>query len=168
MAPPGLLGGRRLSKPVFSRVYRVKKHYRLVYAQVGHPLDQAENLSTSLTAITHAFIALALLYLVCWVHRDVSVGNIILVKVGDEVQGKLSDLEYAKTFGTSSAGGDPKTGTPFFMPVEIHRSEAFYRPPTVLLDFSLVGKPPTKGPLLRSPTPSSTPQFRFQHDLESL
>ncbi|KAF9446809.1 hypothetical protein P691DRAFT_776599 [Macrolepiota fuliginosa MF-IS2] len=141
---------------------------------------EAENLDNSFTAIVHAFIALVLLYLIHWVHRDVSAGNIIIVKVGNMVQGKLSDLEYAKKFGTSSAGGDPKTGTPFFMPIEIHRSEQLYRRPvaqTVQPDYSCMDNPFSLVPDSQSPvTPSEpppdakkfTPQFRFQHDLESL
>ncbi len=33
-----------------------------------------------------------------WVHRDVISGNILFLGKGTDVQGKLSDLEYAKPF----------------------------------------------------------------------
>ncbi|KAF9441912.1 hypothetical protein P691DRAFT_714815 [Macrolepiota fuliginosa MF-IS2] len=174
--PPG--------KPKFPRVYQVRKHYRLVYGQVGHSLDQAKDIGSSFVAVGHAFVGLVLLYLARWVHRDVSVGNIILVEVGNMVQGKLSDLEYAKKFGTSSAGGDPKTGTPFFMPVEIHNSEHLYNPPTAKnpkskspgpvdpFFRSTLPEPPAADspPPLESPPEDEPPAllFRFQHDLESL
>ncbi|KAF9442386.1 hypothetical protein P691DRAFT_765273 [Macrolepiota fuliginosa MF-IS2] len=114
-ASSGLLGhpDQQSGKPVFPCVYWAKKHYHLVYGQVGHLLNQAKNLYTSFTAIMHVYI----------VHWDVSVGNIILVGDRDKVQGKLNDLEYAKEFGMSPAGSDPKTGTLYFVPIEIHRSE---------------------------------------------
>jgi len=42
-------------------------------------------------------LALILILLAKWVHRDISAGNIILVKTAKgEVIGKLSDLEYAQ------------------------------------------------------------------------
>ena len=33
-----------------------------------------------------------------WVHRDISAGNILLLKVGDSLQDKIADLEYAKRY----------------------------------------------------------------------
>ena len=51
--------------------------------------------------------ALQILFLVSWIHRDVSSGNILSFKG----RGKLSDLEYAKEFNLSIGGrsSDPKT-----------------------------------------------------------
>ena len=54
--------------------------------------------------------ALVLLYLAGWTHRDVSAGNIIVIKDGrNRPRGKLSDLEYAKEFTDESSSADPKT-----------------------------------------------------------
>ncbi|KAF9443849.1 hypothetical protein P691DRAFT_712676, partial [Macrolepiota fuliginosa MF-IS2] len=148
--------------PSFPRNYQVKKHYRLVYDKVGHSLDKATNLDTSFVAILDVFIALVLLYLARWVHRDVSTGNIILVGVGGEIRGKLSDVEYAKEFYTNTCtSDDPKTGTPFFMAVEIHSSRLIYVPPQEETRSLLVGSSTSApdAPLLH---------FCFQHDLESL
>ena len=46
-----------------------------------------------------------------WVHRDISVENIILVKDEDgEWTGRVSDLEYAQEFDSTLHGhNDPKT-----------------------------------------------------------
>ena len=46
-----------------------------------------------------------------WVHRDISAGNIILVKdAKGKVIGKLSDLEYARELSSTPVGHrDPKT-----------------------------------------------------------
>ena len=87
----------------------------------------------------YCLVALILMLLAKWVHRDISVGNIILVE--DEFgqwTGRVSDLEYARVFDSTPSGHkDPKTvswilrcvafavvnflqGTPFFMPWEVH------------------------------------------------
>jgi hypothetical protein len=50
------------------------------------------------------------MYLAGWIHRDVSVGNIVAVKrPGGRSGGKLSDLEYAKYCEDASGRSDHKT-----------------------------------------------------------
>lgn len=55
------------------------------------------------------------MYLASWMHRDVSTGNIILVRRSDGSQGgKLSDFEFAKEFDfttttTHTQSSDSKT-----------------------------------------------------------
>ena len=49
------------------------------------------------------------MFIANWVHRDISTGNIIVMIDGDVVQGKLSDLEYAKEFGSTSGSADSET-----------------------------------------------------------
>ncbi|KAF9454398.1 hypothetical protein P691DRAFT_770599 [Macrolepiota fuliginosa MF-IS2] len=172
------------SKPQFPRVFQARKHYRLVYGQVGHSLNRAKNHDASFTAIGHVFVVLTLLYLVRWIHRDVSVGNIVLVKDENGVRGKLSDLEYAKEFGTSSADSDSKMVTPFFMPIECHNSRSLHNSlgrwdagADVLQSndpFFLAASPESSAAGSATPlvTPSGQPlsqvPFQFQHDLESL
>ncbi|KAF9446799.1 hypothetical protein P691DRAFT_707861 [Macrolepiota fuliginosa MF-IS2] len=170
-------------KPKFFRQYRDKKHYRLIYGEVGHSLYKAVNLDTSFTAIRDVFVALVLLYLARWLHRDVSPGNIILIGQGNEIRGKLSDLEYAKEFNTTTNSGDPKTGTPFFMAVEVHDSRSLlFLPQEKFLSINPTPNPfrsgarrPSRmapGTLPVTPSPPTVPQLqvqaRFQHDLESL
>jgi hypothetical protein len=134
------------------------------------------------------------MYLANWVHRDVSTGNIILVKnESGKFVGKLSDLEYAKEFRSESVGSrDPKTvrlfipdtancpqyfvgqGTPFFMPWEIHANDRLYLPAHGLLP---VGKVKVANLPKRTPRPAAQrssrlaqwpPFYRFDYDLESL
>ncbi|KAJ3562028.1 hypothetical protein NP233_g9831 [Leucocoprinus birnbaumii] len=104
------------------REFTAKRQYRLVYDRVGCSLSEAEDLSSSFTAIKDAYIALVLLFLAGWVHRDVSAGNIIVTKdANGRVSGRLSDIEYAKESDRVGEGVlDHKTGTAFFMPIEIH------------------------------------------------
>jgi hypothetical protein len=61
--------------------------------------------------VSNIRLALTLLFLARWMHRDVSAGNIILVRSGRGVRGKLSDLEYAQDFNEENraVGTDPKT-----------------------------------------------------------
>lgn len=60
---------------------------------------------------TDISLALTLLFLAGWVHRDVSEGNIILVRNGNGVRAKLNDLEYARDFNQDDrvVSTDPKT-----------------------------------------------------------
>lgn len=55
------------------------------------------------------YLALVLLYLANWTHRDISAGNIIVVEIDGRARGKLSDLEYAKHFEDNTFSADPKT-----------------------------------------------------------
>ncbi|EJF57480.1 hypothetical protein DICSQDRAFT_173936 [Dichomitus squalens LYAD-421 SS1] len=63
-------------------------------------------------------LAVQLLFLAGWVHRDISSGNLLWDPKSK--RGILSDLEYAKEFNAEGTGSsDPKTGTPAFMATEI-------------------------------------------------
>ncbi|KAF5348485.1 hypothetical protein D9756_009669 [Leucocoprinus leucothites] len=113
----------RASRP--PRKYLAKQQYRLVYHDIGFALHDSQDLKTAFNAIRDILIALTLLFLAGWVHRDVSTGNIIVVKTGDSFRGLLSDFEYAKEANRADEPKhDPKTGTPFFMPLEIHLGSA--------------------------------------------
>ena len=58
-----------------------------------------------MTSGAYCFLALILMLLAKWVHRDISVGNIILVKDEDgEWTGRVSDLEYAREFDSTPLG----------------------------------------------------------------
>ena len=64
-----------------------------------------------MTSSAYCLLALILILLVKWVHHDISVGNIILVKDKDgKWTRRVSDLEYAQEFDSTLYGyKDPKT-----------------------------------------------------------
>ena len=117
-------------------------------------------------------------------HRDISTGNTIIVENNGCIRGLLSDFEYAKAMDNESASPDPKTvrfdikdrifltfdqGTPYFMPLEIHRGEK-YLPP------AYIGPQPTEEfkKRLRSGSsrlprmPGAILRYTSNHDQESL
>lgn len=170
-AASGHPGPAQNTAQVQDRQYITKRQYRVVYNEVGYALHDVNNLVAAFDAIKDTFIALVLLFLTGWLHRDVSTGNIILVEDDNgHVRAHLSDFEYAREYDRSQPGeSDPKTGTPFFMPVEIH-SGCRLRP-----------SPPSQGDLVAmqhqdtasapDPQPLSfaiNPVFAYQHDLKSL
>ncbi|EKM75059.1 hypothetical protein AGABI1DRAFT_132597 [Agaricus bisporus var. burnettii JB137-S8] len=117
---------------VKTRSHAVKRQYRLVYSEVGESLQRVQTLDIAFTAIMDTYIALVLMYLAGWMHRDVSAGNIIAVKrPGGKLGGKLSDLEFAKHYRDENASSGTKIGTAFFMPLEIHTGIPFRAPPSV-------------------------------------
>ncbi|CDO76321.1 hypothetical protein BN946_scf184414.g3 [Trametes cinnabarina] len=99
-----------------------------------------------------------ILFLISWMHRDVSSGNILFFNGC----GKLSDLEYAKEFNLSVGGrsSDPKTGTQIFMAVELQTEDTIYK--------EISGSKRLKD--YKRQKASSPPRIRhnFQHDLESI
>ncbi|KAF5364010.1 hypothetical protein D9756_001069 [Leucocoprinus leucothites] len=182
-------GRRRAgSAPPSKRDYKTKRQYRLVYADVGKPIHDGLNLGSFFQAIHDTFIALLLMLLANWVHRDISTGNIILVETAPgKFIAKLSDLEYAKEFSDKSVGStDPKTvglfvyllsrphhtaaqGTPYFMPWEVHSGQPLRDLQAPLFPpGSRAGKP--FGPfVLPNNIPKCWPPFyRFDYDLESI
>ncbi|KAJ7164932.1 hypothetical protein C8R46DRAFT_1097653 [Mycena filopes] len=86
-----------------------RKHYRIVFKEVGTPIHGLKSLSEVMRALADATQALRLLYRLGLVHRDVSAGNILLV----DGLGKLSDLEFARPFKgpSSERPGDCSIGT---------------------------------------------------------
>ncbi|KAH9848221.1 hypothetical protein C2E23DRAFT_862778 [Lenzites betulinus] len=102
----------------------------------------------------HYWTAYGILFLIGWIHRDISSGNVLFYNG----RGILGDLEYAKKFDLSVGGhSDPRTGTPFFMAVELQTGSHIYRPH---IDLAL-GRPSTREPSL------AVVRHNFQHDVES-
>ncbi|XP_006457559.1 hypothetical protein AGABI2DRAFT_123416 [Agaricus bisporus var. bisporus H97] len=159
---------------VKTRSYAVKRQYRLVYSEVGESLERVQTLQTAFTALMDTYVALVLMYLSGWMHRDVSAGNIIAVKrPGGKSGGKLSDLEYAKHYRDENASSDPKIGTAFFMPLEIHTGMPFRAPPSVdnswaRADIDPFSMSADQNIFFAPRPPPPRMRFRFQHDLESL
>ncbi|KAG8937945.1 hypothetical protein FRC04_009870, partial [Tulasnella sp. 424] len=111
-----------------------KRQYRVIFEEVCEALHDVQRLRDVATALLDSVFALQLMFLAGWVHRDISSGNIYAYRFQKsgtkkvKVQGILADLEYAKRFEPELAEGssDPKTGTAFFMAVEIQKQVLFY------------------------------------------
>ncbi|TEB24193.1 hypothetical protein FA13DRAFT_1792094 [Coprinellus micaceus] len=105
-----------------AREYRQKRPYRLIYKERCLDLDDeaVTSLEDIFIGLRGCFTALVLLFCAGWVHRDISCGNVLIWTDGDgNKHGKLGDLEYAKRYPSMGGSPDPKTGTAYFMPVEI-------------------------------------------------
>uniref|UniRef100_A0A8H7YBN7 Fungal-type protein kinase domain-containing protein n=1 Tax=Psilocybe cubensis TaxID=181762 RepID=A0A8H7YBN7_PSICU len=177
--PVGSTGLSKTRQPSI-RTYTPRKQYRVIFKEVCQPVGDLPTLGKVLDVIQQTLIPLSLLYCAGWVHRDISSGNILAHEVGSVLRAKLSDLEYAKKFPLPEdheGNVDPKTGTPFFMPVEIMRNSYLHtKARNHNKVISLVGN--LKEAILRHHTqdnqttngkPTATPVvYNFQHDLESL
>ncbi|KAF9507779.1 hypothetical protein BS47DRAFT_1385014 [Hydnum rufescens UP504] len=108
---------------------RLHTHYRIVFEEKGVTVDLLPSLRDVTKALADIVIALKLLTKLGWVHRDVSIGNILWYKGG----GKLGDLEYAKKMGDMMSH-DLRTasgtciGTIQFMSIEV-AAHRFLFPP---------------------------------------
>ncbi|KAJ7135388.1 hypothetical protein C8R43DRAFT_1132605 [Mycena crocata] len=131
-----------------------RKHYRIVFKEVGISLYKLQTLSEVMRALADATRALRLLHELGLVHRDVSPGNILVVNG----TGKLSDLESALPFRGPAVSPQLKesyVGTANFTAGEA--AAAIY---SYIYDTS----PPSEAPPY-----VEQPPFRFNpfHDLES-
>ncbi|KAK0499828.1 hypothetical protein EDD18DRAFT_1442434 [Armillaria luteobubalina] len=139
------------------RLYKGRKHVRVVFADVGTPLSEVRNHSILFRALVSALKGLEYMFIGHYVHRDISAGNVLLC--GE--MAKISDLEYAKRFLSEGPKNDPKTGTPVYMAVEVQESRyEFYVPPK-----------DNPKPVRGKPPPSRVePIFlhNYLHDVESL
>ncbi|KAJ7094075.1 hypothetical protein B0H15DRAFT_905113 [Mycena belliarum] len=133
-----------------------RKHYRIVFKELGVAISGMDSISDVMRALADATRALSLLHRLGLVHRDVSAGNILLV---DGV-GKLSDLEYLKSY-KGEAGllpCDPDIGTPEYTAVEVANNRYMWGSDTL----GARGKD-SRAP--RAPVPSL--RFHPLHDIES-
>ncbi|KAJ3557431.1 hypothetical protein NP233_g11745 [Leucocoprinus birnbaumii] len=71
-----------------------RRQYRVVYQYVGESLGNVTDIRVVFAALEQTFLAVILLFLAGWVHRDISISNIIVIRRGNQ-------------------------GSPLFMPVEI-------------------------------------------------
>ncbi|KAG9011451.1 hypothetical protein FRB90_007240 [Tulasnella sp. 427] len=116
--------GRRL--PQRPRSYGSKQQYRVVYQEICTPVHEVRPLMDVFTALEDCVFALELMFLAGWVHRNISSGNVYLYtekERQDEFRGILGDLEYAKRFSDTRCSLEPKTGTAYFMAVEIQTQQ---------------------------------------------
>ncbi|KAJ3574847.1 hypothetical protein NP233_g1478 [Leucocoprinus birnbaumii] len=153
--------------------YQAKMQYRLIYSDVGYPLHRSPDLRTAFYAIRDVFVGLVLLCLAGWVHRDINTGNIIVVQDGNTTRGLLSDFEFAiECFDKPSC--EPKRGSPFFMPLDIHRGLKNRSPmeedPTLFEEEEEKWRPGQPMAALddSQPLKPNVVTYQYYHDLESL
>ncbi|EED78584.1 predicted protein [Postia placenta Mad-698-R] len=99
--------------------YHAKVHYRIVFKEVCKPLREYTSLKDIFYILINAAGALIALHDVGWVHRDMSIGNLLGFVLNGVLHCKLSDLEYAKRMDDRS-GHEIRTGTRSFMSVEVY------------------------------------------------
>ncbi|KII91958.1 hypothetical protein PLICRDRAFT_696903 [Plicaturopsis crispa FD-325 SS-3] len=129
-----------LSDELYSlrRTYQLGKdnqrrvHYRIVFPGVGLALHELSRLNDRFIVLRDAVKALKVLMELNYIHRDVSVGNLLAFgsdgKSSNNVHGKLSDFEYAiDTSSTGPIDNSPK-GTVDFMAVEVAHSSYVFLP----------------------------------------
>ncbi|KAJ3545075.1 hypothetical protein NM688_g5671 [Phlebia brevispora] len=106
-------------------VIRGKKvHYRIVFAQVCKPIFVLRSLEQIVKAVAQLGSPLSLLHSLHWVHRDISISNILVDSKG---RVKLCDVEYAIWMDTNSEVHKIRTGRlpSFFMEVAIRRHQYY-------------------------------------------
>ncbi|KAK7027274.1 hypothetical protein VNI00_015363 [Paramarasmius palmivorus] len=110
--------------------YGNKVHCRIVMEDAGKPLLAVRNLRTVIVCIIQVITGLMFMYSAGVVHRDISPGNILVTENDGKITAKLSDLEYAKDLSdhSSSQPRDIKTGTPFFMALEVEAGKHMFGP----------------------------------------
>ncbi|PSS30941.1 hypothetical protein PHLCEN_2v2510 [Hermanssonia centrifuga] len=101
-----------------------KVHYRIVFKEICKSIKHATSLQEVFKALGEICSALKLMHQTGWVHRDVSIGNILIDSHG---KARLSDLEYAKDMKDTN---DPefRIGTANFVAVEVQTQQYAFRP----------------------------------------
>uniref|UniRef100_A0A8H8CEK6 Fungal-type protein kinase domain-containing protein n=1 Tax=Psilocybe cubensis TaxID=181762 RepID=A0A8H8CEK6_PSICU len=166
-----------------------KRQYRIIFKEVCRPSGSLKTLGEVVNVLSQTLIPLQLLFCAGWVHRDISSKNILAFKKDSESQGpwlaKLSDLEYATKFPVpkgSACASNTKTGTAYFMPLEIMLSSYLFSPShdntmSAQKEFAVARQLSVKERLaeltLQLQNPTTTPPQKgvahnFQHDLESM
>ncbi|KAK0197924.1 hypothetical protein F5146DRAFT_1116901 [Armillaria mellea] len=149
------------------RVYTGRKHVRVLFSEVGIPLDAVQSQKELFTGLLHAYRGLRYLYVASYVHRDISSGNILLCSG----KGKVSDLEYCKVFQSEGPQSDPKTGTPIFMAVEVQSKHYRFKPTGTADDAAVTSALALldRDDPFSDPIAPGTPFLHdFYHDVESL
>ncbi|KAF4615049.1 hypothetical protein D9613_002445 [Agrocybe pediades] len=106
-----------------TRAFKPRKRCFFLYDDVCERVSRLPTLGDVMDVMRQATLGLVLMFCAGWVHRDISDGNILAIRDAktQEWRVRISDLEYARKFPRDEpASPDPKTGTPFFMPLEIH------------------------------------------------
>ncbi|KAJ3521921.1 hypothetical protein NMY22_g12106 [Coprinellus aureogranulatus] len=147
-----------------------RKRCLFAFSDVCTAISDLPTLADAMDGLREAHMALTLMFCAGWVHRDISVGNVLAVKddSGSVWHVKLADLEYAQKFPSNDDSSvAPKIGTPAFMACEIQSSRVMYRAP-VLPRGDLSLKEYYSRIRARSPVPTKVAKHTYAHDSESL
>ncbi|KAI0700876.1 hypothetical protein BC835DRAFT_1411725 [Cytidiella melzeri] len=108
--------------------YFSKRHYRIVFKEECKPLSEVKSLLDVFSTLYDITIALRVIHTSGpgWVHRDISAGNILILKESDSNDAKLSDVEYAKRLDAAGKH-EIRTGTANFMSVEVDAETYLFR-----------------------------------------
>ncbi|KAH8913879.1 hypothetical protein BT69DRAFT_1254531, partial [Atractiella rhizophila] len=106
---------------------RKLRHYRIVLEEVGEPLNRFKSTWELVKVMSDAFTGTIVAHRDAVekaeiLHRDVSFGNILLVRAGDEVRGLLIDWELAKVKGHVEARALERIGTFQFLSLRLLKS----------------------------------------------
>ncbi|KAL0062265.1 hypothetical protein AAF712_010834 [Marasmius tenuissimus] len=128
------------------RVFEPRVHRRLIFKEVGQPLNKIRDQKVLAQCLAEALEGLNDFYRAGYVHRDVSSGNLLLCKLdGGSYICKISDLEYARPRlvkkKANSKAHDGKTGTPAFMAVEVQVGDYAFGPQLHILTIGNGSKP---------------------------
>ncbi|KAJ3766140.1 hypothetical protein FB446DRAFT_758794 [Lentinula raphanica] len=148
-------------------------HYRIVFEQCATTMYDERNLGNVLRALMDVSIALWIMCLAGWVHRDISGGNVYWFAHAE--MGLLGDFEYA-VHQSEERHHDVRTGTPFFMAAETIGNDYIYaglgeevlpKKPEVILIPQRKSK--TSAPVVRKPEQTGLAfSYNPLHDLESI
>ncbi|KAJ8083328.1 hypothetical protein PM082_009200 [Marasmius tenuissimus] len=108
-------------KPERTWMFEPRVHRRLVFKEVGQPLNTIRDQKVLAQCLTEALEGLHDFYRAGYVHRDISSGNLLRCKLkGGGYICKIFDLEYARPYlGVGSKPQGCKIGTPAFMVIEV-------------------------------------------------
>ncbi|KAI3608807.1 hypothetical protein WG66_003765 [Moniliophthora roreri] len=151
--------------------YGNKVHSRILMEYAGEPISKVADLKTLMICLGQVVKALEYMYSAGYVHRDISIGNILYSEVNGRIVARLGDLEYAKQVSVSSESHrDLKTGTPHFIACEVERGKYLFRPrQTTSTDAQALIRQILANTTKTETTPSTVPfRFHYLHDLESV
>ncbi|EAU89716.2 other/FunK1 protein kinase [Coprinopsis cinerea okayama7 len=149
-----------------SPTYVPKRQCFYLYEFICTPLYDIPALGEAIDVLRQCLTAMRLMYCAGWIHRDISVGNILAIRSGPEApwEMKLSDLEFARKFLDPEIPKDEKPiGTPFFMACELQVGTPILPDEIPASDYELDSNPESEdwepsGPILHN----------FQHEIESM
>ncbi|KAF5316257.1 hypothetical protein D9619_006205 [Psilocybe cf. subviscida] len=105
------------------RLFAPKQQSRFIYKEVCTTLQNLDTVGDVIDILCQTVDGLHILFAAGWVHRDISSNNIMAFRFSPTQPWtlKLADLEFSRPMidKNRKPRADPRTGTPFFMPVEI-------------------------------------------------
>ncbi|KAI0085288.1 hypothetical protein BDY19DRAFT_909100 [Irpex rosettiformis] len=117
-----------------------KSHYRIVFdsEESCDPIDTLTSAHGIWNAMVDAHLGVTTLHQLGFIHRDISAGNVLVGRgipgrVGAGV-GKIVDLEFCKRIDDNNRVHQGRTGTRYFIPLEVQMQEYIFVPDIVAPD----------------------------------